>query len=255
MSASARCWRATSTIARADFTTADCEARSLSDRATRRSGDAMNERRNMHSQRRSSVAARCLSAGCRRRARGRPAGLRLAGARPPGADRPHRRRRRPYSAYRTSGSFPPPGSVPWKRNSSPPWIARCSARGLRSLADLPELQLLAVSGGGENGAFGAGLLCGWSEQGSRPTFDLVTGISTGALTAPFAFWVGLRSAAARRLHRDAARPDPDQARPHGRPVRRCHGRQRAAVQDHLALCRRPHAGRHRRKPTTRGACC
>ena len=53
------------------------------------------------------------------------------------------------------------------------------ARGLKSLADLPQLQLLAVSGGGENGAFGAGLLCGWSAQGTRPTFDLVTGISTG----------------------------------------------------------------------------
>ena len=61
------------------------------------------------------------------------------------------------------------------------------ARGLSTLADLPQLQLLAVSGGGENGAFGAGLLCGWTEQGARPTFDLVTGISTGALTAPFAF--------------------------------------------------------------------
>ena len=60
-------------------------------------------------------------------------------------------------------------------------------RGVKSLADLPQLQLLAVSGGGENGAFGAGLLCGWSAQGSRPVFDLVTGISTGALTAPFAF--------------------------------------------------------------------
>src|SRR5215469_3273510 len=42
--------------------------------------------------------------------------------------------------------------------------------GLRNYADLPELELLAVSGGGENGAFGAGLLCGWSVQGSRPTF-------------------------------------------------------------------------------------
>ena len=61
------------------------------------------------------------------------------------------------------------------------------ARGLKSLADLPQLQLLAISGGGENGAFGAGLLSGWSVQGTRPTFDLVTGVSTGALTAPFAF--------------------------------------------------------------------
>jgi hypothetical protein len=59
--------------------------------------------------------------------------------------------------------------------------------GLGALAELPQQQLLAVSGGGENGAFGAGLLCGWSAQGTRPTFDMVTGISTGALTAPFAF--------------------------------------------------------------------
>ncbi len=61
------------------------------------------------------------------------------------------------------------------------------ARGLAADAPLPEMQLLSVSGGGENGAFGAGLLCGWSDQGTRPEFDLVTGVSTGALTAPFAF--------------------------------------------------------------------
>jgi hypothetical protein len=61
------------------------------------------------------------------------------------------------------------------------------ALGLATLADLPQQQLLAISGGGENGAFGAGLLSGWSAQGTRPTFELVTGISTGALTAPFAF--------------------------------------------------------------------
>lgn len=59
--------------------------------------------------------------------------------------------------------------------------------GLAPEAPTPEVQLLAVSGGGENGAFGAGLLCGWSEQGTRPAFDLVTGVSTGALTAPFAY--------------------------------------------------------------------
>ncbi len=49
------------------------------------------------------------------------------------------------------------------------------------------LALLALSGGGDNGAFGAGILCGWTEHGSRPRFKLVTGISTGALIAPFAF--------------------------------------------------------------------
>jgi Patatin-like phospholipase len=51
----------------------------------------------------------------------------------------------------------------------------------------PQMNLLAVSGGGEAGAFGAGLLCGWSEAGGRPTFQAVTGVSTGALTAPFAY--------------------------------------------------------------------
>ena len=39
----------------------------------------------------------------------------------------------------------------------------------------------------EDGAFGAGLLVGWSEHGSRPQFKIVTGTSTGALAAPFAF--------------------------------------------------------------------
>ena len=61
------------------------------------------------------------------------------------------------------------------------------AQGLAPNAPLPEVQLLSVSGGGENGAFGAGLLCGWSEHGRRPVFELVTGVSTGALIAPFAY--------------------------------------------------------------------
>ncbi|HEX7236812.1 MAG TPA: patatin-like phospholipase family protein [Gammaproteobacteria bacterium] len=53
--------------------------------------------------------------------------------------------------------------------------------------ELPPLELLAISGGGDKGAFGAGLLNGWTASGSRPTFKLVTGVSTGALIAPFAF--------------------------------------------------------------------
>jgi hypothetical protein len=52
---------------------------------------------------------------------------------------------------------------------------------------LPPANLLAISGGGDNGAFGAGLLCGWSAKGDRPKFKLVTGVSTGALSAPFVF--------------------------------------------------------------------
>ena len=46
---------------------------------------------------------------------------------------------------------------------------------------------LALSGGGANGAFGAGFLNGWSSKGTRPVFKIVTGVSTGALMAPFAF--------------------------------------------------------------------
>ncbi len=51
----------------------------------------------------------------------------------------------------------------------------------------PPANFLAISGGSDNGAFAAGLLVGWSASGTRPSFKLVTGISTGALVAPFAF--------------------------------------------------------------------
>ena len=47
--------------------------------------------------------------------------------------------------------------------------------------------VLVLSGGGSDGAYGAGLLNGWTARGDRPEFGLVTGISTGALIAPFAF--------------------------------------------------------------------
>lgn len=46
---------------------------------------------------------------------------------------------------------------------------------------------LAISGGGPNGAFSAGVLKGWTESGLRPEFTLVSGVSTGAIIAPFAF--------------------------------------------------------------------
>ncbi len=52
---------------------------------------------------------------------------------------------------------------------------------------LPAASALILSGGGDNGAFGAGLLAGWSARGDRPVFRSVTGVSTGALIAPFAF--------------------------------------------------------------------
>ena len=78
----------------------------------------------------------------------------------------------------------------WGDEAPPDTEARVAARraAWEQRADKPKtLNLLAISGGGENGAFGAGLLNGWSEAGTRPEFEVVTGISTGALSAPFAF--------------------------------------------------------------------
>lgn len=49
------------------------------------------------------------------------------------------------------------------------------------------LRGLAISGGGSHGAYGAGVLIGWTDAGTRPEFDVVTGISTGALTATAVF--------------------------------------------------------------------
>jgi predicted acylesterase/phospholipase RssA len=61
------------------------------------------------------------------------------------------------------------------------WTAERRARGLDGV------KALALSGGGANGSYGAGVLVGWSETGARPRFDFVTGVSTGALIAPLAF--------------------------------------------------------------------
>lgn len=84
----------------------------------------------------------------------------------------------------------------WGDQSSPAMIQEGIASYRRELAywretghqgPLPPANYLAISGGGENGAFGAGLLVGWTAAGTRPEFKLVAGISTGALIAPFAF--------------------------------------------------------------------
>jgi predicted acylesterase/phospholipase RssA len=57
----------------------------------------------------------------------------------------------------------------------------------RSADGLVRYPHLALSGGGPNGAFGAGLLNGWTSSGQRPVFKIVTGVSTGSLIAPLAF--------------------------------------------------------------------
>src|SRR5579862_4256830 len=59
-------------------------------------------------------------------------------------------------------------------------------RGL-PVEPMPPINFLAISGGGDNGAFAAGILAGWTASGKRPTFKVVTGVSAGALIAPFAY--------------------------------------------------------------------
>jgi predicted acylesterase/phospholipase RssA len=67
--------------------------------------------------------------------------------------------------------------------------AEAAAKGSKG-ATAPTIHMLVISGGGDWGAFGAGVLKGWGRvkgELARPQFDIVTGVSTGALIAPFAF--------------------------------------------------------------------
>lgn len=72
-----------------------------------------------------------------------------------------------------------------------PYMDESIIRLQRAIESNPTLQkrvdVLALSGGAEDGAYGAGFLNGWTRRGDRPEFMMVTGISTGALIAPFAF--------------------------------------------------------------------
>lgn len=70
-----------------------------------------------------------------------------------------------------------------------------------------EHHYLALSGGGENGAFAAGLLAGWTAAGNRPEFTIVTGVSTGALIAPFAFLGSAYDDAIREVYTSHAMED------------------------------------------------
>jgi hypothetical protein len=89
-----------------------------------------------------------------------------------------------------------PGARYWVGTDLEPFVREVIAAREREAAflassghagELPPFEVLALSGGGDDGAFGAGLLCGWTAEGDRPSFKVVTGVSTGALIAPFAF--------------------------------------------------------------------
>jgi predicted acylesterase/phospholipase RssA len=99
----------------------------------------------------------------------------------------------PAQAAETMPVLGIPNARFWLDADPGPLLAEAQIAGERSAALVPRgarrppLRFLALSGGGDSGAFGAGLLTGWTEAGDRPSFDVVTGISAGALIAPFAF--------------------------------------------------------------------
>jgi hypothetical protein len=85
----------------------------------------------------------------------------------------------------------PNGYDPLNPNQVSPIYAEVAAGGGNLIRQMERkrgraLNILSLSGGGQNGAFGAGLLTGWRESGQRPEFDLVGGVSTGALLATHA---------------------------------------------------------------------
>ena len=68
-----------------------------------------------------------------------------------------------------------------------PGVQRMASRSVVTMGRPPLVEYLALSGGADDGAFGAGLLVGWSKRGDRPKFEFVTGVSAGALIAPYVF--------------------------------------------------------------------
>ena len=98
---------------------------------------------------------------------------------------------------------------------------------------------LAISGGGDDGAFGAGLLVGWSDRGDRPVFDVVTGVSTGSLSAPFVFLGQKYDAQLKEIYTQTTANDIFVRRPDSicRSRKRCCIGQRAAASHDCALPR------------------
>lgn len=85
------------------------------------------------------------------------------------------------------GAVAPQGLADVRFSAADPQASLKFAESVHAHTAGRKVNVLAISGGGSNGAYGAGVLVGWSEAGDRPAFDIVTGVSTGALTAPFAY--------------------------------------------------------------------
>jgi predicted patatin/cPLA2 family phospholipase len=96
-------------------------------------------------------------------------------------------------------------------DESPPYIGKIILRLRSALKTNPSMRqrvdVLALSGGAEDGAYGAGFLKGWTDRGSRPEFTVVTGVSTGALIAPFAFLGSEYDASIKRFFTETSKKD------------------------------------------------
>lgn len=100
------------------------------------------------------------------------------------------RRPAPPAQYSSAGPAGFPRDIRWSGEMTEQqfqhWTATHLAAMERSTDGAP-VKVLVLSGGGGAGAFGAGVLAGWNRLGTRPRFQIVTGVSVGALIAPFAF--------------------------------------------------------------------
>lgn len=94
--------------------------------------------------------------------------------------------RLPFTKEQQAAAVVPgiPNARVWSDDRAEALLARARSTAFARGTDV---NVLALSGGGSNGAYGAGLLAGWSQRGGRPEFAIVTGASAGALIAPFAF--------------------------------------------------------------------
>ncbi len=112
--------------------------------------------------------------------------------------------RAPATAAMQAGAVVPgyPANIRfWSDDPADTWMAwRRQWLADRSLSGSQSLAMLAISSGSDKGAFAAGYLNGWTASGNRPEFALVTGVSTGALIAPFAFVGSAGDAALKDLY-------------------------------------------------------
>ena len=105
-----------------------------------------------------------------------------------------------------------PGARYWGDTQPPGFDAWLSLPDAELAADFSGVMnrphhYLSLSGGGADGAYGAGILVGWTAHGTRPEFTIVTGTSTGALIAPFAFLGPKYDAVLRKLYTDVSTAD------------------------------------------------